>query len=390
LNTLLKKVLIASAIIVVAIAAANVFVAWYAWRAYLGSIQPSVEFDPGQLPAPPDYAHESAWVVTPEAPGLSQISPGALPVPPVAQAKADVFFVHPTTYFGTTNWNADLEDFAANQVLENLVVPSQMTVFNACCRIFAPRYRQATLFAFMGAGDNGRQALEAAYSDVRQAFEHYMVVRNEGRPFILASHSQGTVHAIRLLEEVIAEADYRARMIGAYLPGFSLPEDKRETTLKWLPVCATGNSIRCLIAWDTYAESGGPKHRTDQGEHYYADADDGHWERRGSKTATCVNPLSWLPNFEVASKKQHKGATYVVLPGVGNASLKPILAPLIRNDISARCDKDGYLYISAPTSPVYYIGMMPGEWFHNHDYTLFYMNVRENAVARVNAFLYHQ
>jgi hypothetical protein len=387
LNTLVKKALIAFAIIIVVITAVNILISWYAWRAYLGSIQPSVAFAVAQLPAAPDYAHGSTWVITPQDPGLSVVTPGSLRPLPVTETEADVFFVHPTTYFGKDNWNAGLESFTANQMLEGLVVPSQMSVFNACCRIYAPRYRQATLYAFMSADDDGRQALQAAYGDVRRAFEHYMAAQNNGRPFILASHSQGTLHAIRLLEEVIAQADYRDRMIAAYLPGFSLPQDKRQTTLSWLPLCATGNSIRCLVAWDTYAETGGPKHRTDQGQHYYADADGGHWERRSGKVATCVNPLSWSPDLGVADKKQHKGATYVVLPGIGNASLKPILAPLIRNDISARCDEDGYLYISAPTSPVYYIGMMPGEWFHNHDYGLFYMNIRENAVARVNAYL---
>jgi hypothetical protein len=387
LNTRLRKVLFAIAIIIVIVTAVNALIAWFTWRAFLSSIQPTVEFDAAQLPAAPDYQQDTAWVVTPQKPGLSVVTPGSLRPLPVAKAEADVFFIHPTTYFGKSNWNSGLENFAANKMLEGLVVPSQMSVFNACCRIYAPRYRQATLYAFMGADDNGRQALQAAYGDVRRAFEHYMTVQNHGRPFILAGHSQGTLHAIRLLEEVITQADYRDRMIAAYVPGFSLPQDKRHTTLKWLPLCDTRASIRCLVAWDTYAETGGPKHRTDQGEHFYADADGGHWERRGGKVATCVNPLSWSPDFEVADKKQHLGATFVVLPGVGNASLEPILAPLIRNDISARCNEDGFLYISAPTSPVYYIGMMSGEWFHNHDYGLFYMNIRENAVARVNAYL---
>jgi len=76
-----------------------------------------------------------------------------------------------------------------------------------------------------------------------------------------------------------------------------------------------------------------------------------------------------------------------VLPGIGNFSLTPKLAPLAKNDISARCGKDGILYISTPSSPTYKIGMMAGKWYHNHDYNLFYANIRENAIVRVNAYL---
>jgi hypothetical protein len=56
-------------------------------------------------------------------------------------------------------------------------------------------------------------------------------------------------------------------------------------------------------------------------------------------------------------------------------------------DVSARCADDGYLYISKPTSPIYEFGKMPGENYHVHDYSLFYMNIRDNAVERVNAYL---
>ena len=381
-----RKALAAIAIVVILVIAANFLVGWFAWRAYVGSLQPNVDFELSQVPPAPDYANRSAWLVTPQAPGLSILTPGPLRPISAAQAQADVFFVHPTTYFGRDNWNADIEDFAANKLLENMVVPTQLSVFNGCCRIYAPRYRQASFFSFLRAGPNGRQALEAAYGDVRRAFEHFIAVENNGRPFILASHSQGTVHAIRLLEEVITDAVYRERMIAAYLPGFSLPQDKRQTTLTWLPLCETKDSYRCLVAWDTFAKTGGPKHATDQGEHYYADTNGGHWERRGGKVATCVNPISWSAGLGDADEELHEGSTYVVLPGIGNASLQPILAPLALNDVSARCDEDGYLYISEPTSPVYRIGMLPEKWYHNHDYNLFYMNIRNNAVARVNAF----
>jgi hypothetical protein len=387
LKTRLHKFLVAIAIIVAIGIAASALTSWLARQALVASIRPASEFDLAILPTAPDYSATSAWAVTPDEPGLSLLTPGTLPSTPPNDAAADVFFVHPTTYFGKDNWNANLDNIVANNLLDNMVVPSQVSVFNACCRIFAPRYRQATFYVFLDVGASGHQALDIAYQDVRDAFEHYMAVYNDGRPFILASHSQGTLHAIRLLEDVIAESAYRDRLIAAYLPGFSLPLDKLETTLQWLPPCSNKSSVRCLLAWDTYGEKGGPRHRDDRGEHYYADADSGHWERRAGKTVTCVNPLSWTTDRDVAGKKLHAGATYVVLPGIGNLSLLPTLATLIEHDLSARCDEDGFLYISKPTSPVFDLAKMPGESYHNYDYGLFYKNIRDNAVERVNAFI---
>lgn len=367
--------------------AGSLLVQWLSWNAYLISIQPDSEFNPDKLPDAPEYQSESAWLVTPEAPALSVVTPDSLQTAPRADAAADVFFVHPTTYFGKSNWNASIDDFAANEFLENLVVPGQISVFNACCRIYAPRYRQATFFAFLKGTPSGRRALESAYGDIRAAFENYMDEVNDGRPFILASHSQGTLHAIRLLEEVIAHSDYRERLVAAYLPGFALPRDKLSSTLDWLPVCEVPDDTRCLIAWDTFGESGGPQHRSDKGEHYYIDEDGGHWEPRAGKNATCVNPIAWSPGLAKADREFHNGSTYVLLPGLGSLSSHPTLAPLAKKDISARCGKDGYLYISEPSSPVYDIGKLPDEWYHNHDISLFYKNIRDNAVDRVNAYL---
>jgi hypothetical protein len=386
LNSRSRKILTVLAVIAGVFTIGGLLFQWLVWQLYLASMRPGFDFDATRVPAAPDYNNASSWVVTPDEVRLSTVTPDSLPALPAAETEADVFFVHPTSYFGRENWNADIGDLAANTFLETLVVPGQMTVFNACCRIYAPRYRQATLYVFMEADDSGRQALEIAYDDVRRAFSYYLVEHNEGRPFILASHSQGTLHAIRLLEEEIANNDVRERLIAAYLPGFALPEDKWRKA-GTVPICQTAKDATCVVAWDTYGKTGGPKHATDQSEHYYANAKGGHWERRSGKKAICVNPMSWSTDGAIAARALHKGATYVELPGIRNTSTQPALAPLARRDISARCGEDGYLYISEPSSPVYRIGKLPGENYHAHDYSLFYGNIRDNAVDRVNAYL---
>jgi hypothetical protein len=63
---------------------------------------------------------------------------------------------------------------------------------------------------------------------VAAAFRHYIAVHNQGRPFILASHSQGGHHMQRLLEEEL-EARWAellgGRFIACYMVGSRISED---------------------------------------------------------------------------------------------------------------------------------------------------------------------
>jgi len=61
------------------------------------------------------------------------------------------------------------------------------------------------------------------------------------------------------------------------------------------------------FALDTYDNKGGPTGMTIRNEHYYADAEGGHWEPRRGKIRTCINPLSWSPDLALEEKDRHKG-----------------------------------------------------------------------------------
>jgi hypothetical protein len=377
---------IAIAIVALLALAGYALLGWYAWSGLRSSLRPDIDFDTGRLPAAPNFAEASAWLVRPGAPGLAMMTPEGITPIGAADAGADVFFIHPTTFFGTDNWNADISEGIASDLVESMVVPAQVSVFNGCCRIFAPRYRQATFYVFLEPNENGRSALDLAYADVRRAFDNYLERDNGGRPFILASHSQGTLHAIRLLEERIAGTVLQQQLVAAYLVGFALPRDKLDTSLEALPLCAGAGSVGCLVAWDTYGDGGGPQTRFDKAEHFYPGSGGGRWERRSGKKVACVNPLSWSTTTDPAAADLHTGATHVELPGIGSMSLQPKLAPLTGQDIAARCGDDGYLYISTPSAAAFQLGKLPGENYHNHDYGLFYKNLRDNATLRVDEY----
>ena len=99
------------------------------------------------------------------------------------------------------------------------MMANQASAFNGCCNIYAPRYRQTNIFAYFGDVAARDRVLGLAFEDVKRSFEYYLAHYNQGRPFIIAGHSQGSHQAKRLLREVIDSSELHRRMIAAYMIG---------------------------------------------------------------------------------------------------------------------------------------------------------------------------
>ena len=127
----------------------------------------------------------------------------------------------------------------------------QASVFNKYCRVFAPRYRQANLQAFYTADKEREEAaFDTAYEDVKAAFIFYLKNYNNGRPIIIASHSQGTLHAGRLLKEFFEGKPLQKQLVCAYIIG--LPVFSNYFTL--LKSCEDSTATGCFISWRTFEE----------------------------------------------------------------------------------------------------------------------------------------
>jgi len=300
-------------------------------------------------------------------PGLAEV--------PSSERPADVFFIHPTTYFGADP-NARFDEPGATRTrLEQGVLRFQASAFNGCCRIYLPRYRQAALAAFLNKKEDTAQrtvAFELAYSDVRRAFDYYIAEENHGRPFILASHSQGSLHAMRLLQERIAAEPLRTQLVAAYVIGYSVPEEIEQTAV---PVCRGARATGCLLDWNTVAADAGEDRRAAERLIWLA----GHYQRLSGRRRVCVNPLSWVPDGEAAASL-NLGALPAVAPG---AALRPAVPRLT----GARCEA-GLLHVSIPwaerrgfANVLTFFGS-----YHVFDYNLFYTNIRVNAAERVAAY----
>lgn len=328
---------------------------------FLSCTAPRKNFESYIPPPVPDYGQPSFWASLPDkhdsadaVPYLSELTDEQ------SQAKADVFYIHPTTYLRGKTWNAHSDDKTLKKITDEYPLREQASVFNGSCKVYAPYYRQATLFAFFDAKGNGQKALDLAYLDIKAAFEYYMKNYNHGRPVIIAGHSQGTWHAIRLLKEYFDEdAQLNKQLIVAYLIGGPVERNMFKSIEPSENEFQTG----CYVAWHSmqwgkYFNPPTKKTKGAPGFDAYGKYD-------------CINPLSWRRDTIHVSQVQNKGS----VPYTFN-----------RIDIKgadAKAVASGELWTHLPIHP----GYIEMKEYHIFDYNLFYMNIRENVALRVEEYL---
>lgn len=334
---------------------------------------PPPAFADQPAPPAPDYALPASWAARPGAPGVSIARP-ANATRIARRADADVFYIHPTTFRSRDRWNQDLSDEAVNRWTDASVIARQAGVFNACCRIFAPRYRQASFLATtdrMMTGDGGR-AYALAYSDVLRAFDHYMANDNRGRPFIIVGHSQGAEMTRRLLIDRVDGKVEAQRMVAAYVIGLDVTEGDFGRTYAQLLPCTAPTQTGCVIAWNAVAPDADlAVFRRFAGARYVA-----RYGTEEGRTPLCVNPLSWQRN-DVAVPASANPGSVPGAPGEG------IMQPLRRGLAGARCD-GGFLVVDRDSS----LGLdaLPGGVLHYHEFGLFYASIRANISTRIRGW----
>ena len=369
------------------------------WNNLKKSIQPNHNFGEKLIPSAPNYNDLSNWFAHPAISSKVEFTPeGVVGNDAWQNGEVDVFFIAPTLNFSKLGWNAPINHPSSTELIKEMIMSGQASVFNSCCRIFSPKYRQATFYSFLGDRSNGRKALELAYDDCLKAFDHYLTHFNNGRPFFLAGHSQGALHTMRLIDDRIEGTSLTRKMVAAYPIGFWFPIDKFGTTLTTIHPSEKPTDINCIVAYDTYLETGGPIRIVDQAEIVYGGNGQIKWSRRNKKTPLGVNPLNWTRVTTRISEKAHLGAVHLTLKSsqkpnwAGFISEEPIglncvgLSKPYLEECSAEIRKDGFLYVSNPKNWAFKKMIMPGGSLHLSDFSLFYMNLRTNIEQRWNAY----
>ena len=318
---------------------------------------------------PATYNDPALWIARPGKPG--EAAAQYLPTGAVRRQPLDaaVFFIHPTSYLVRAGWNAPLTDADSRSKAE-LFVRSMGSVFGDSAEVWAPRYRQATFGAFLTDRPDATKALDLAYGDVLAAFDRFAADAGKDRPIILAGHSQGAVHLLRLLKDRIAGKPIAARIAAVYVVGWPVSR-AHDLPLTGLTACTGPAQAHCLMSWQSFAEPATPP---EIGPGFpAARALDGGY--RLDAPPVCTNPLTGgAPGNAPASL--NRGAL-VPAADLASAKLVPALVP-------ARCDARGLLLIGEPQDVGPFV--MPGNNYHLYDMMLFWQNLRGDAAGRVAAW----
>jgi hypothetical protein len=334
---------------------------------------PGKSFDADTRAAAPDYTKPSAWLSHPDAPNpRALMTPEGYRFAPVPAT--DVFYVTPTTYLNKTHWNDPLTD-AESRALQDVMLAHQANIFNAVGRIWSPRYRQATFGSFMKPSADSASAIKLAYSDVLAAFDAFQAVRDARRPFILAGHSQGSLHLLQLLKDRIAGRPAQKQMVATYLVGWPVSVEADLAPLG-IEACQTPSATGCVISWQSF----GPEADLSATARDYTIVPTLSGKSRSGTRQVCINPVTFWANTDTARKELNIGALPYVRDAQKLASLKPHLT-------GATCSAEGFLVLDPAPGDPFAERKMPNDNYHVYDYNLFWVNIRANAEIRVENFL---
>jgi hypothetical protein len=266
-------------------------------------------------------------------------------------AIADVFYVYPTlnTSNADKRWNVPLDDTQQRGKVLETALPFQGSAFAEAGRFYCPFYRSAHLRSYYVEDPKGKEALALAYADVRAAFLYYLEHYNQGRPIILAGHSQGSTHCGHLLQEFFDGQPLQQQLIVAYLPGVGIFPDE----LSYIPLLTSPSQTGGFVTWNTF------KKNVDRSSY-----------DKWYKGRAVVNPVSWTLESS-AAKEQHKGFLYFD----GQVYAQLFCAHLI----------DGAIWIDRPKGKFFWLSLTMRN-YHIGDINLFWQDIRENARLRVQSF----
>lgn len=298
-------------------------------------------------------------ITTELATDYSQISHW-LPLPATSY-NIDVFYLYPTAWTNTDSLPVICAiDDSSMLVKAPMAYARQATAFETAANIYAPFYRQNNSSPV----DRLNVIADIPTLDATEAFDYYIKHYNNGRPFILAGHSQGATVLTNLLSGYLKNnPKVYARMIAAYIIGSPITQAylNENPHLKF----ATGpDDTGVIISWNTEGPNVTVVNPVLYGE-----------------VGLVINPITWTREETVATAAQSLGSfmpdasmNFVKVPAYADARVDIAHGVLICSTAS-----EDALY---PFTKTFGKGI-----YHSFDYSFYYYNLRQNAENRVAKFL---
>ena len=360
------------------------------------------------FPKAPDYKYMKNWISSPK----KEISLPSNYVDSLEnfKDKVDVFYIYPTVYYGGYNgnfWNSNPESEDHINRVDALALKNQASVFAGITNVYTPLYRQLfydglvyhntnelltdialdpklknnfkyykdliysnkslELFSFENnkLKSYAKESFDLAYNDIKRAFLTYLDKENNDKKIIIASHSQGTLHAARLIDEVILpNKSLKSKLILAYLIGMPVSRQFKD-----YPVCEDPVQLNCFMSWNTH------------GNNYFP------YDNEVYEEIVANNPITFSSDKSISSLESHKG---ILMPSFFQMFKYRILNQPIgplklknENKIAVQSNK-GSLQLIELNIP--WIKIFEKESFHAGDFNFFWLNIRENLHYRLSNY----
>jgi len=301
----------------------------------------------------PDYTNLQYWAAHPWKWDPSDSIPAPLKNE-IRDSSVDVFFLHPTMYTSKMppgKMNADIDDEYINAKTDYSTILYQASAFNQHARVFSPRYREAHIDAYLFKDSlSSMNAFNLAYEDVKAAFAYYLTYYNNGRPIIIASHSQGSTHALHLLKDFFENKPLAKQLVAAYTIGMIIPKEYFSS----LKMCEDSLQAGCLCGWRTLKKGYVPS-----------------YIKKSKSLSLVTNPLTWKTDDTYASRNMNYGSVLYnfnkIYKGTTNAQ--------INGDV---------LWVNKPKFPWSFLYFSKN--YHAGDINLYYMNLRQNIGQRIDNY----
>tara|TARA_B100001758_G_scaffold247942_1_gene268801 strand:+ start:1629 stop:2561 length:933 start_codon:yes stop_codon:yes gene_type:complete len=307
---------------------------------------PNQNFNEIEVVGELDYTKHDNWVFRCDLHDDKKILPRNYKLKNEKKFDVSVFYIHPTTLFSSRKWNADTSHFINNKII-NLSLENQASVFAGITDLYVPHYREMHIYSYTDT-INGIKAFNFAYNDILASFKYFLKIIKTDK-FIIASHSQGTNHAKKLINEyIITNKDLSNKLILSYLIGMDIHRDEMLINL-----CDDPIKLNCFLNWRTFNVS------------YYPD----DWKFGNNYLS--VNPISFINDSEWSSRSHHMGVLF------------PNQKIYFKRTLSAKNEK-GILWVDFNKN--IFLNRFKRNSYHNADYNLFWVNIRKNLIKRLENY----
>ena len=314
---------------------------------------------------PTDYSQADAWYKLPDE----------------TVKAVDTFFIYPTIY---SDFSEEATDYAAlheEMVMEKIdnIYQTQASVFEESTNLYIPFYRQANITieteAAFDSGDIEPVLKDnLPETDINAALDYYFEHYNEGRPFIIAGHSQGSAMTRLVLKDYFAvHPEYYERMVAAYVIGYSVTQQDLDEN-PHLKFAQGADDTGVIVSWNTEGEG-------NAGQKNIVVVDGG----------ISINPLNWKRDETYASAEENRGSL-IIDEENGEAHFEDVGADAqVNTERGVVVSHANYPFISETDPNEKAVALRETafgtESFHNGDYTLFYNNIKENVKERIESFM---